>query len=100
MALSWRAAACLACACMFVWSALPARAAAVYLEGTVVDASGAPVAAAAVTVSGANLTMTQRSDAAGRFSFTTLAVGTYRLRAVKGALSAERSVALTSAMEI
>lgn len=97
MALCRRAVACLACACMFVWSAPPARAAAVFLEGTVVDASGAPVAGATVTVSGANLMMTQRSDAAGRFSFTTLAVGTYRLRAVKGALSAERSVALSSA---
>lgn len=69
----------------------------VFLQGTVVDDAGHPIAGAAVRVEGQNLTLTRETDSAGHFGFSTLTVGRYELSVSKGALRADEVVDLTSA---
>lgn len=67
------------------------------LSGTVLDATGHPAGSAAVVVRGQNVTLAARTDAAGRFAFSTLPHGEYDLLASKGSLRAVARVELTSA---
>ncbi len=62
--------------------AAPARAAAslTFLFGTVTN-DGKPVAGATVTIAGNQQVLTTTSDAVGRFSFSALAFGSYKLHA-------------------
>ena len=57
-----------------------------FIRGTVTN-QGKPVANAQVTASGNNLTAKTKTDAAGRFAFPPLAVGTYDVEARTGDLS-------------
>jgi len=54
-----------------------------FITGTVTE-GGKPAAHVAVTASGNNLTATTATDAAGRFSFPPLALGTYDVEARRG----------------
>jgi outer membrane receptor protein involved in Fe transport len=56
-----------------------------FIRGTVTS-QGRPVANAQVTASGNNLTVKTKTDAAGRFAFPPLAVGTYDVEAATGDL--------------
>ena len=56
--------------------ATPALAATTFLTGTVLN-NGQPVPAAAVSLTGNNLTLRTQTDARGKFSFSALSVGTY-----------------------
>jgi Carboxypeptidase regulatory-like domain/TonB dependent receptor-like, beta-barrel len=69
----------------------------VFLSGVVVDAQGRPVAGATVRVSGQSITLSNTTDAGGRFAFPTLNVGRYRLSAVRGEAHAEQTIDLASA---
>src|SRR5579871_2957792 len=66
-----------------------------FLSGTVTNA-GAPVANAAVTAEGNDVTVSTTSDAKGRFKFPPLALGTYQVEARKGDLRALLRVDLGS----
>ena len=66
------------------------------LTGTVTS-HGAVVPNASITVSGNRQVLHTRSDAAGRFTFSTLPYGTYRLHAAAKALEATLDVDLGSA---
>ena len=61
------------------------------IQGTVHDASGAPVADAAVSAhnTGTGLDRATRSDAAGRYSVLSLPAGDYTVRAEKSQFRAE-----------
>ena len=83
---------CAVCALVAGLLPVPADAAAVFLEGTVVDVSGAPVAGAGVILSRANLRLVRTSDAAGRFVFTPLVRGRYELAVSKGDLRAVETI--------
>jgi outer membrane receptor protein involved in Fe transport len=63
------------------------------LSGTVTS-NGAPVARAAVTATGNNITLRATTDASGRFMFPPLTLGTYRVEASSGALRATAQVDL------
>ena len=67
-----------------------------FLTGTITNA-GAAVAGAQVTAQGNNLTVNTTSDAAGRFAFPPLAIGTYNLTAKSSNLTGTVSVDLSSA---
>jgi Carboxypeptidase regulatory-like domain len=79
-------------------AATPGRAPAstIFVEGVVVDAAGKPVADAVVRVSGANVTLTQRTDANCHFVFRTLTVGRYELTAGKDSLAATQVIDVTA----
>ncbi|TAM77792.1 TonB-dependent receptor [bacterium] len=62
-------------------AAAAVAASAAFIGGTVVGADGKPVPSASVTLEGNNMTATGTTDAAGRFAFSGLAVGTYTLAA-------------------
>ncbi len=64
-----------------------------FLAGTVTN-DGTPVANAAVTATGNNLTTTTTTDAKGHFSFPPLALGTYDVAAKAGDLRGHVSVDL------
>src|ERR1700674_3965710 len=75
--------AVLAAAALVAVLACPAQgqaAANAFLSGTVVLV-GKPVASATVTATGNNIVQATRSDARGRFIFSTLSPGTYVLEA-------------------
>jgi hypothetical protein len=69
----------LAVAAMLLRPGTAALAQATYLSGVVVSGT-APVPGADVSVSGGNVTLHATCDAAGRFSFSTLPVGSYQVR--------------------
>jgi hypothetical protein len=73
-----------------------ASAQAVFVDGTVVDAAGHPVAGATVKITGQSITLTKTTDSSGNFAFTTLTVGTYEIFVSKGDLRATQQVELTS----
>jgi hypothetical protein len=73
-----------------------AQAQTVFVDGTVVDENGHPVAGATVRISGQNITLTKTTDAAGHFAFTTLTAGTYQLSASKGDLRASEPIDASS----
>lgn len=64
------------------------------IRGTVLDAAGAAMAGAVVTLSGP-LTRTATTTAAGAFNFPNLPRGTYKVSVQIGALSAEQTVTIT-----
>jgi hypothetical protein len=66
------------------------------VTGTVIDDAGKPVAAASVRVSGQNITLTTKTDAAGRFGFPTLTVGHYILAVTQGSLHVTQELDLSS----
>lgn len=66
------------------------------LTGTVVGSDGKPAALATVTARGQNVSLSTRTDARGRFAFSTLASGEYDLLASKGDLRAHARVELTT----
>ena len=74
-----------------------ALSATIFVEGIVVNGEGRPIAGAAVQISGANVTLTQRTDAEGRFYFESLTVGRYLLSATAGTLAASETIDVTSA---
>jgi len=82
-----------------LFAAVPSRvlASTIFVEGVVIDDVGKPVADATVRVSGENLTLTQRTDAGGRFAFETLTVGRYVLAANKGVLATSEDIEVTAA---
>jgi hypothetical protein len=76
---------------------LPAAAqSASYVTG-VVRSQGQPVAGAAVTLSGNNLSFHTLSDPDGRFSFNAVPVGLYRIAAQKDRFAADVAVEVSSA---
>jgi hypothetical protein len=84
---------------LFVLAALgvPIRsdAAAAFIGGTV-EHAGKAVPGAAVTATGNNLVLHTRTDAQGRFAFSTLPVGSYTLQATGDGAEATASVDLSS----
>ena len=62
-------------------AAAAVAASAAFIGGMVVGADGKPIPSAVVTLEGNNMTATGSTDAAGRFAFSGLAVGTYTLAA-------------------
>jgi hypothetical protein len=75
---------------------IAASAQAVFVEGTIVDDAGQPVAGATVRISGQNITLTKTSDASGRFVFSTLTVGSYDVSVAKGDLHAQQRIDVSS----
>jgi hypothetical protein len=93
-----RGIACTLC-CALLPATLPPLAASaqvIFVEGTVVDSTGRPVAGARVRVTGANVSLQKTTDAAGSFAFPTLTVGKYQLAVTKAGLAVDEPVEVTS----
>ncbi len=67
------------------------------VSGAVTDATGAVISAATVTLTKPDgTTQTATTDAAGKFSLTSLPAGTYTVAATSGALSLQQTVAVVA----
>jgi hypothetical protein len=85
----------LAIALACTWTAACADSSSAYLTG-IVTSKGAPIANAAVAVTGNNRTARATTDRAGRFTFPSLGLGTYSVVATASGLRAQTQIDLGS----